>query len=458
MPGSTAKWQIMNSSGSTLLNDITVVIFTYERHCFLKRKLAFLSETGLKTLIADGSSSNYDGPLPDNVRYFHLPELNVYQRLTFLANHVDTKYVLPSADDDFVFLPTLEQGASFLEQNPDFNSVQGSCFVFQQYFSKSSVQFFEVGRYAREFSLVDEDPALRLKTHFGNYMHNFYALQRSCVWREFYKEFNPYLMPHSSYYQYKPAMGEFCHSFALVSFGKHKVLSEPWMLRENMPKFDVVTVDYEEAVENLDKDYLGILADFVVALETYRDPAFDWKSLTKERLRDFIKFGAGLVPKTPNMAFGDLETLLAEQPFSQSIILAFHDCHQLITSHSEAVYAWMIQNCDPLESLYGRGWREDMKRRFKILVETMDNYVLFGAGEHTKALHEIGALDERLVAIADNNSKIWGTNLLEKPCIQPDRLLAYSANVIISSKQHIAEIQAQLATCFGARVNVYTLY
>ena len=66
-----------------------------------------------------------DCVFPDNVKYRHLPELSFAKKILEIAEDVTTPYVCMSADDDYFIESSLQAGASFLDENLDFVSVQG---------------------------------------------------------------------------------------------------------------------------------------------------------------------------------------------------------------------------------------------------------------------------------------------------------------------------------------------
>ncbi len=134
------------------------------------------------------------------------------ERLACLTEQVETEFTIQLADDDFLIPASISKGIEFLDENLDFVSVQGKCFEFQQYFPESGIQYFEVGAYAKEYSLDNEYVKLRLNAHMSNYMHTFYSLQRSNVWKMFTQDLVPHMAKYSLFYQSKPAMLEFCQT------------------------------------------------------------------------------------------------------------------------------------------------------------------------------------------------------------------------------------------------------
>ena len=68
---------------------IEILIFTYNRPKYLKRSIEYWSSCNYKVIIADGSKNVYQGNLPNNFEYFHLPGTSLLERTIFLATNTD---------------------------------------------------------------------------------------------------------------------------------------------------------------------------------------------------------------------------------------------------------------------------------------------------------------------------------------------------------------------------------
>ena len=120
-----------------MLENLTIVVITYERYDYLKRLLNFyLSYTShAKILVLDSSSFN-----PEDEELFKIlsnkkvswkrfsPETFFLRKIADGSNYIDTEFSVLSADDDFLIPTALEECRQFLKENLDYSSAQGLSF------------------------------------------------------------------------------------------------------------------------------------------------------------------------------------------------------------------------------------------------------------------------------------------------------------------------------------------
>ncbi|MCX9156188.1 glycosyltransferase [Niveibacterium sp. 24ML] len=83
--------------------------------------------------------------------------------------------------------------------------------------------------------------------------------------------------------------------------------------------------------------------------------------------------------------------------------------------------------------------------------------VIYGAGAHTRQfLPELGRLP--IVALADRDESLHGTQRLGLPVIAPSEIPRHAAQVVISSRAYEEGIAADLAELHGERITLHTLY
>ena len=89
-----------------LLQKLTIVIFSYNRHRLLKRSAKYWSNYNVKIVILDGSSIKLDDPClkSKNIKYIHDPR-TLYERLLSSPNYIDTEFMILACDDEF-YLPS----------------------------------------------------------------------------------------------------------------------------------------------------------------------------------------------------------------------------------------------------------------------------------------------------------------------------------------------------------------
>jgi glycosyltransferase domain-containing protein len=120
-----------------VLEQLTIVIITYERYPFLKRLMQFYDDYQLEAqiLVLDSSSENPDDRelktlfSRDNVTW------KKYDSSIFFANkisegckHIITEYAVLCADDDFLIPSALTECVDYLKNNKDYASAHGLYF------------------------------------------------------------------------------------------------------------------------------------------------------------------------------------------------------------------------------------------------------------------------------------------------------------------------------------------
>lgn len=218
---------------NTLLRNLTLVIFTYNRHEFLKRTIRYWSNYNLKLVILDGS----DKKLKDqclkskNIKYIYGPK-DLYTRLLNSKNYIETEFVILGSDDEFYFPSALISCINFLINNSNFSCCGGIALGFGR--TKKRRSLYGQERYPKlhNLTLNHNFAAERVKKHFSNYVPaHFYSVMRTNVWKKickhvFLKEFS-----------FDAAL-ELQVEFLLLVSGKSKIISElMWMrnLNENLP-------------------------------------------------------------------------------------------------------------------------------------------------------------------------------------------------------------------------------
>ena len=109
----------------------TIIIPTLERHDILLRAIDYYQHFDCNVLIADSSEKKFSHKFSDNIIYKHLPKTAFAKKISEATKNVTTPYVCVSADDDYFIQSSLKTGACFLDDNPDYVSVQGRYYQFE---------------------------------------------------------------------------------------------------------------------------------------------------------------------------------------------------------------------------------------------------------------------------------------------------------------------------------------
>jgi len=201
----------------------TIIIPTHERHGVLLRAIDYYRHFECNIIIADSSAQKLDYDYPDNVIYKHLPGLSYAKKISAVAENVTTPYVCMSADDDYFLESSLQAGIRFLDENPDFISVQGRYWRFA--FIEDQVifdpKYFLAANY---YAVTDEDSFSRVVKAYNPYLPHFCAIHRTDI---FIKSFRSCVDISIC------IMVEIISMLVPMCYGKHKVLPMLWMVRDS---------------------------------------------------------------------------------------------------------------------------------------------------------------------------------------------------------------------------------
>jgi glycosyltransferase domain-containing protein len=200
---------------------LTVIIPTYNRPEHLKKSIEYWGQSVNKIIIVDGSSIPYLGDLTNNLVYQHFPGLNIFERLTEVIKIIETPYVVLCADDDFHGFNALNKCVSYLDDNVDYQSVQGRCLAYE--LIDNIAHFSTIYKKYWFFEVVAEHPRQRLIEAMNPYMHQIYSVQRTPCLANMFAE-----LPRIQ----NGRVFELHLSMIASVYGKHKVLPFFYSIRE----------------------------------------------------------------------------------------------------------------------------------------------------------------------------------------------------------------------------------
>ena len=167
------------------LEKLTIVIFTYNRHNYLKRTINYWAKYKIKLVILDGSSSKFNDPILENedVKYIHSTS-SLYDRLLSSAKYIDTDFMILGADDEFYLPSALSSCVSFLIENPSFSSCGGRAIGFG-FDHKNKIFGKQIYSKLKNFNLDHNNPYERIFNHFSDYVPaHFYSVIRVNKWKK----------------------------------------------------------------------------------------------------------------------------------------------------------------------------------------------------------------------------------------------------------------------------------
>lgn len=162
---------------------LSILVPTFNRYPRLLRLLKHYRacESSVNIHILDSSEHTLDHPeLKELIRssgviYSEFDEhINLSSKLLKALQQVTTPYVVLWADDDLMVPKSLEAGASFLDENPDFSIAHGGSGLFKV--QSGTVDW--VTSYPQH-SYTDETASERLVRYLSNYSVTYYSVQRT---------------------------------------------------------------------------------------------------------------------------------------------------------------------------------------------------------------------------------------------------------------------------------------
>jgi glycosyltransferase domain-containing protein len=167
-----------------MLNEITIIIPTYNRKKFILRSLEYWSLKGLKVLILDGSKDynfeahNYEN---SNINYIHSP-IGFWMRLKSAKLLIKTKYCAMVGDDEFFLIGALESAIKELNIAPEVVACYGNVLGFDV--NKNSIPICkEVYPEFKAFEVNGDSSAIRMNYHMKYYSPMaMYSVMRAEVW------------------------------------------------------------------------------------------------------------------------------------------------------------------------------------------------------------------------------------------------------------------------------------
>ena len=236
-------------------NFITIIIPTYNRPSYLKRILGYYHDCRIahNIIVADGSSDEIRKANRETVSSFpvlkvlHLdgysPETTLYDRINDALKHVNTKYCLFCADDDFITPNGINRSVDFLEANSDFAIAHGRYIGFYlRDEGKGESRFCWKTSYSLE-SFTSSDPAIRLNQHLSKYLiPTFYAVHKTQLLQMIFTEITRFTKDH--------IFSELLASTLALVYGKMKCLDVLYAARDaSSTRVEYVPSigDYEES-------------------------------------------------------------------------------------------------------------------------------------------------------------------------------------------------------------------
>ena len=149
----------------------TVMIPTHNRPVFLQRSLEYWGQSNYNVFIADSSTERYREALPANCHYEHMPNVEYYTKCLEIVRKIDSKYIVPCADDDFHALGGVDSAIKFLETHPSYSTAKGRSIDF--IFRNGELETYPI--YTSDRDVGDKSLELRMQNSLFPWISNVWA-------------------------------------------------------------------------------------------------------------------------------------------------------------------------------------------------------------------------------------------------------------------------------------------
>ncbi len=169
---------------------LTLVIVTRNRPAYVARALSYYRQQRFThpILVADSSDPLPQAQLAAVVRALspslHLehrlypPDSRMEAKLVDALQHVRTRYVVISGDDDFLVPGAVDEAVHFLHQHPDYAVVHGHALAFTLSTPNAYGTIAWIGLFPQN-SVELADSAARFQRHLANYCATFDSVERT---------------------------------------------------------------------------------------------------------------------------------------------------------------------------------------------------------------------------------------------------------------------------------------
>jgi len=117
---------------NTVLQKLTVIVISYNRHELLIRAIKYWSNFDIKVVIIDGSDVRLNDSYLNykNIRYVH-DQRSLNDRLLNSFKYIDTEFMILACDDEFYLPSALSKCINFLSSEPSFSCCGGRAVGFR---------------------------------------------------------------------------------------------------------------------------------------------------------------------------------------------------------------------------------------------------------------------------------------------------------------------------------------
>jgi glycosyltransferase domain-containing protein len=232
-----------SSAGISLLEELTVVIPSYNRQDYLLRQVIYWAASNVSVVIADGSETPLDIDIQGeiakrtNIKYVHSPS-SFADRMRLAGEMLSTAYAVLSGDDEFLLWDGLHQALLKLKGDGVAVACMGQSLGFNVD-EKTFAVTYSAGYPHQRYEVSQSTAAARANAAMGNYVAaTCYAVIKSDVWRRSWGKHGSWSSPYA---------GEIQQALATYIWGKLVTVDAVYWMRssENAP---VNTTQYNRGI------------------------------------------------------------------------------------------------------------------------------------------------------------------------------------------------------------------
>lgn len=241
----------------------TIIIPTYNRPAYLKRLLSYYDSYNIECKIIIADSSSEDNKIENKRISSHFSNLNISHvadypytispnnKLCDILNHVNSKYALFCADDDFITPNGIRQSIDFLDDNSDYSVAHGVYFSFKIKQKTGNMCKSIWDTRDLPISVTSSEPKYRVNHYMRYFSSNpiFYSVYRT--------DFLKIIFEETVKYTDDLLLGEQLLIFLTLIHGKSKCLDIPYCARNTSLDSHGVPSMYDYANDETIEDKLA---------------------------------------------------------------------------------------------------------------------------------------------------------------------------------------------------------
>lgn len=223
---------------SKILELITIVVFTHERHEKLIKVLSYFRNYKIKIIVVDSSLQPLEIEYVDaNCTYLHFPNMEPNEKIRLGLENVTSKYTQLSPDDDYLSVPCMVDSILQLESNDTYAVCQGLHGIYEKKINGAvrlnQMHLYAVHLYAKDLNIdiCEDTPLGRINSVFSPYMNVIYGVTRTEPIVTYFNHFADSLKKYE-YFRSSGELWEVLYTVHILMNGGVKTLNRFGMLRE----------------------------------------------------------------------------------------------------------------------------------------------------------------------------------------------------------------------------------